>query len=306
MSSKIFLSFLFFLLVLSLLFFYWFFPYNEISFSISNPGHSNFTLNSSFGESMQFYENMRYPDSKISYRIEKDCTLGKKDEMKRSLNWIENKTILKFYEVNYNEEIIITCEDSSPKGREGAFIAGEGGVTNVTITENFNVILNGMVLLIRESKCPNPIVGTHELLHALGFGHSENPNNIMYPTVNCKQTIGEDLINSINYLYSFPSLPDLSFEDASAILRGRYLDVNMTIRNNGLIDSDVSKVLISADGKTIKEFVLDPIKIGTGRSIILTNLFILNRVNNLEISIIYANEELDKKNNKIILEMKGD
>ena len=246
---------------------------------------------------------MRYQSPNISYRID-SCPLAREDEMIRAFDFLEINTILNFYEVNSREEISITCEDSV-RGERGLFIAGEGGVTNVTVTENFNVIFNGMVLLLRESKCPYPIVGTHELLHALGFDHSDNPNNIMYPTINCKQTIGDDLINYINWLYSFPILPDLSFEDTSASMKGRSLGFVMTIRNHGLKNSENSTVIIYADNKSIKELEVEPITIGSGRIITLSNIFVMQRnIKELELFIKYDFEELNKDNNRVTLEIK--
>jgi len=302
MSWKSVLGFMFFLLVFGLLLVYWFFPLSEKSFLIENSGNSNFTLNASLDTSMQFYENMRYPDSEISYKIE-NCPLQKKDEMMRAFDLIRNLTMLDFYEANNlgEEEISITCEDTIIRGEQGAFIAGEGGVTKLVATENFNVILNGKVLLLRETQCQDPLVPTHELLHALGFDHSENPNNVMYPTIKCGQTIGQDLLSHIDYLYSFPSLPDLSFENVSATTHARYLDVAVTVRNHGLQDSENSTIIISSNGKSLKEFDVGPVSIGSGRIITLKNIVTLTRPEELEFYLLYNLPELDKNNNRIIL-----
>lgn len=303
MGWKTALSIIFFMVVIMLLVFYWILPIGElIEFKISN-GSSNFTLNASLNTSMQFYDNMRYQSSEISYKIE-NCPLAREDEMNRAFSFLENRTTLNFYEVENEEEISVTCEDSV-RGEEGLFIAGEGGVTNVVVTDNFNVIFNGIIVLIRETKCPDPLVGTHELLHALGFDHSDNPNNIMYPTVNCKQTIGDDLINHIEWLYSFPTLSDLVFENASASMQGGYLDLSTTIRNQGLKDSETSTLVIYADNKSIKEFEIEPISIGSGRMVALSKVFVMQRnIEELEFFIKYDSEELDKDNNHIVLEIK--
>jgi len=290
--------------VIILLVFYWILPIGElIEFGVSGPRHANFTLNASLDQDMQFYDNMRYQSPNISYRIE-GCPLAREDEMERAFDFLETNTMLNFYEVDSREEISVTCEDSA-SGEKRLFIAGEGGVTNVTVTENFNVIFNGKVLLLRESRCSNPIVGTHELFHALGFDHSDNPNNIMYPTVKCKQTIGEDLIDYISWIYSFPNLPDLSFEDTSASMKGAYLSFVITIRNHGLKNSEGSTVIIYADNKSIKEFEVEPIPIGNGRIITLSNIFVMQRnINELELFLKYDAEELNKDNNRLTLEIK--
>ena len=287
-----------------LLFFYWVFPLETIDFGTIGSRNSNFSLNSYGNESMQFYENMRYPGKDISYRIQ-GCPLSKSDEMKNSFEIIDNLTVLDFYPVASNEEISVTC-DSKAKFDGDLFIAGEGGPINITKAGYFNVIQSGAITLIRESKCENPNVGIHELLHALGFDHSENPNNIMYPVSKCSQTIGQDIPDTINQLYSFPSLPDLTLENVSATMSGRYLDLNLSIRNQGLKDSLGTKVEIYADGEIVKEIEFESLGIGQGRRILINNIFILQKsIDELRFSIKTDFEELDKENNEVILKYKN-
>jgi len=218
MGWKIFFSFIFILFTISLLILYWFVPFKITEFGMKY-GNSNFSLNNESGN-MQFYPNMRYPNPKISYQIY-DCPLQKEDNMEWAFEILSDMSILSFYPVNYNEEISVTC-DSKNKIEEGLFIAGEGGPTNISKAGKFNVIFHGGILLIRESKCEKPNIAIHELLHSLGFNHSSNPNNIMYYISGCGQTIGEDIPELINELYSIPSYPDLSFENVSAVMHGRY------------------------------------------------------------------------------------
>lgn len=289
--------------MITLLFSYWIFPSNQF-YLAEDFGHSNFIVDRSPEKDMQFHDFMRYPNKNISFRIE-NCSIAKNDEMLRSFEWIENKTVLSFYEVEENEEISVTCEDIIVEGERGAFIAGEGGVTNVVVTKNFNVILNGKVLLLRESQCPDPIVGTHELLHALGFDHSDNPQNIMYPTVRCGQTIGDDLEKHIDYLYSFESLPDLSLGNVSAKMVGRNLDLNVSVRNDGLKLSRDATIITFADGKKVNEFELGPIELGTGKIVTLQNIRILQpKIEEIKILIEHDYPELNKKNNRVRLVLK--
>ena len=304
MSWKTALGLIFFIVVVALLVLYWFIPLGETEFRIFGPGHSNFTLNSSTDESMQFYENLRYSESRISYRIE-DCTLEKTDAMRNAFKEIESKTVLNFYPVNGNEEILVTCE-SKTRFEGEFFIAGEGGPTNITQAGDFNVIHNGGIVLIRDSQCEKPNIAIHELLHALGFDHSKNPDNIMYEVSRCNQKIGEDTINVINELYSVPSLPDLTFEDADASMKGRYLDVSMTVRNNGLANSEEAKIIIYADNKSVKELEIESLSVGSGKLITFTNIFVAQTsVSEIKLSIDYNLEELKKENNNLTLKIKN-
>ena len=301
MNLRILSSLIFFLIVIVLLGFYWIAPFNEVDFGFKERNY-NFSLNSS-DTGMQFYQNMRFPASNISYKIE-DCPLGKKEDMERAFGIVSNKTILRFYSVQNNEEIIVTC-DSKNKIEGGLFIAGEGGPTNITKTSDFNVIKEGQILLIRESQCENPNVGIHELLHVLGFDHSPNQNNIMYNVSRCSQEISQDMIDTINYLYSFPSYADLSIENASAIMHGKYLDANLTITNNGLKDSENSMVKIYADDEMIKELEIGELEIGYGRKISIQNIFVFQiNVEKLKFSILYDKAELNKEDNELILDIK--
>lgn len=280
---------------------YWFIPLGTPNEFIIKNGNSNFST--SENGTLQFYKNMRYSDSEISYKIS-NCTLQKKDDMERAFKMIEEKTILDFIEVRTDEEITVTCESGS-RIEEGLFIAGEGGPTKITVSGDYNVIFKGQILLIRKSSCSNPNIALHELLHALGFDHSLNKNNIMFSISNCGQTIGDDIPDLINELYSAPSLPDLVFNNVSATMQGSYLNLAIGVRNNGLIMATESKIKIYADEKLVKEVELEPMAVGYGRGIILENVWVKKRsVDKIEFFIDTDFNELDKSNNHITLELK--
>jgi hypothetical protein len=293
---------LFTLLVVGLLVFYWIVPAEKFSFSIVDNQNSNFSVNSSASEEMQFYPNMRYQSSNISYRIDsRMCTLQKLSDIKTALGTVGNLTVLNFYPVDSNEELSVTCSSEVVVNKD-FFVAGEGGPVNITKTDNFNVIFNGKVLLLRDSKCATPNVAIHEVLHALGFKHSGNPNNIMYEITDCGQVIGDDIPKLINELYAAPAEPDLAFDDVSANIEGRRLNANISIRNNGLQKSGDAKLVIYADGKKIKEEDIAPIGVGYGLKIFFTNVFVADlNVEEIEFEIQAPFSELEKNNNRIRL-----
>jgi len=258
------LSIIFVLLSILLLVIYWFVPIGEINFN-SGVSHSNFSLGNS--TSMQFYNNMRFPSSEISYKIY-DCGLQKQNDMQEAFNIISNKTCLVFREIVNGEEISITCSEKI-KMDEGLFVAGEGGPTKIIQT---------------------------------GFDHSENNKNIMYYMSECGQTIGEDMLDLIDELYEAESYPDLSFGNVSASVSGTYLDFEVNVKNNGLAVSENAKIKVYADDKLVEEVELKSLEIGTGLKITLENLWMPKRnPKELKFVIEYNFEELDKLNNVLVL-----
>ena len=301
MGWKLLLSFIFVLFAILSLMVYWFVPLETNIFTMK-PTNSNFSVGNN--DALQFYPNMRFTSSEISYKID-GCALQKKDDMERAFEILSEETILTFHPVFFEEDISITCEERN-RMNGGLFIAGEGGPTNVAVSGKFNIILNGEILLIKSSFCSNPNIALHELLHALGFDHSTNENNIMYEITRCEQTLGEDIPELINKLYSIPSYPDLVFENVSATMNGNYLNLNLSIRNAGLNDAPRSNLIIYANGDSVKTIPLDEIQIGHGRGITLENNWIkVRNVEKLEILIKSNFTELDKENNKVILEVDG-
>jgi len=301
MRWKIFFSLIFFLIVVGLLIFYWFIPIGEIRFN-SGPSHSNFSVGNS--SEMQFYPNMRFPNKIISYKIY-ECGLKKENDMQDAFEIISEKTSLVFNEIENEEEISVTCSEKV-KMDEGLFIAGEGGPTKIIQTNLFNVILKGKILLIRDSSCSTPNIAIHELLHVLGFEHSENSNNIMYYTSKCGQTIGDDIIDLINELYKTQSYPDLTFTNVSANVRGTYLDSEINVKNNGLAVSESAEILIYADDKLIKTLELKSIDIGARLKMDLKNAWMSKRnPDKLKFVINSDFSEIDKLNNEIVLDVVG-
>jgi len=285
---------------MGLFFSYLFLPFNQIQFAKKTGNNFNF---SSINSSMQFYTNMRFPDKIITYKIS-NCPLQKENDMKSAFDDMAGRTILLFNSVSENEDISITC-DSGQKTAEnenGVFIAGEGGPTEVLKTPLFNIILHGKILLIRQSECMSSNIATHELLHVLGFDHSANPSNIMYPVSNCDQVVSDDISDLIDQLYTIDSKSDLSLDNISASIKGRYLDCEINILNQGLKKSEQAEILIYNKDNLVKRIDLRPINIGEGLKITLRNLWIYNPIE-LKFMINSSFDELDKENNQATLEI---
>jgi len=301
MKVKAFNILLIAVIILLLFSVYLFIPFNTTDFVPSS--NSNFSLNNSENNTLQFYPNMRFPSTDISYKIE-DCPLQRENDMQWAFQILGNETVLNFYPVTSGEEIIVTCQDAQ-KTEGNLFIAGEGGPTNITIAGDFNVIENGKILLMKDSTCQRPNIAIHELLHVLGFDHSKNPKNIMYEISRCDQTIGDDIINLIDNLYSTPSEPDLLFENASASMHGKYLNINFSIRNNGLQDAPEANVKILANGKETENIKIPTTEIGYGRKVSVENIWVKQmNVQNIEFVIEDNFAELSKDNNQVTFEIK--
>ncbi len=298
------LVFLGVLLALGLLFFYEFSPLVEDSFQIKQPKETNFSLNNIDGNASvkQFYPNMRFPDKTISYRISDKCNLEKKAETEEALKIIGDATILNFYSVTQNEEIFIGCSERTKKDEAGLFVAGEGGPIRIIQTDRYAVIFEGEILLIRNSECERPNVAIHELFHVLGFEHSKNEGNIMFPVSKCNQVIGDDLIQKINSLYAQESLSDLKIENAKGFVHGRYVDLNLSVTNDGLKKSSDSKIIIYANDKILQETDLDSLEIGYGKILTYENIFSPERkINEIKIVVESSENEISKENNEVVL-----
>lgn len=274
-------------------------------FEFSSSKNANFNEASYYESNMQFYQDMRYPSREISYKIY-DCPLQKKYNILWAMDILENETVLEFNEVSSGEEISVQCSDIAKETDPGIFVAGEGGVTEVVKTNNYNVILKGAVLLLRESECERPNVSLHELLHSLGFGHSDNKANIMYNYTKCRQTIGDDIPRRINALYEDDELPDLSIDEANAKVKSGLLDLNVSVRNHGLKDVGESELEVIVDDKVVETLDVSEMKIGHGSIITLTNARVgFGSIEELILRIEYFGEELDKSNNELVLVMKS-
>ncbi len=268
-----------------------------------NPEKLNINNDPSFepiitSEVKQFYPNMKFNHNKISYIIGKDCNSEKRLKMEKAFQELSsNVPILVFYESESSPEIKISCTKNDEINiDEKHFTAGEGGAKEIIQTGNYNIITEGIILLYENTKaksknCDYPNVELHELLHVLGFDHSESKKSIMYLYIeSCDQILDQSIINQLKVLYSKENLPDLYFDKINVTKKGIYLDFDLTAKNSGSVKAQ-KVILTIMDGDIIIEKKdLGNLNFGSGVTLKITNLK-LKRLNPDEISFI-----LDKDN----------
>ena len=228
--------------------------------------------------------------------------------MKKAFFELQNRVqLISFYPEIENPgvaDILVGCSEDYISKEENSFIAGEGGPTKIINSSLYNVILNGKILLYKESECDFPIVETHELLHVFGFNHINNPKDIMYNLSSCNQEISQETIDMLNSLYKIETLPDLYVSEINATKKGRYLDFEIEVRNQGLTEAENVGLYVSTDGKKIENFSLGDIELGAGKRIWVTSLKLPSRnVKSVKFIIDRENKikELRRDNNEITL-----
>jgi hypothetical protein len=273
MIGKIFVVFVVLIgLILSFFLFYQNIPHDPVALKASEVKPEPVGV-INYGAVPVFSENLRFNHNMISYFIDDECTDVRKKAMIRAFVLFANKMkVVSFYEVNANADIDVGCSDDYIPIDDRLFAAGEGGPSRIINTSIFKTIEKGKISLYNDPRCDYPIVEVHELGHVFGFDHSPDPNNIMYNVSDCDQKISDDMVKLINDLYSIEPLPDASIKDVKAIKKGRYLDFNITILNEGLIGIDAISLTIVADGEDVQEVELGEIGIGYGRTLKVTNV----------------------------------
>lgn len=252
-----------------------------------------------YSQSQQFYPNMRYASERISYGFEPGCDSSKKESMLGALNIVSNLTVLEFYSSS-SPEIIITCSELAPEPKnKDHFVAGEGGPTEIVNASQFSLIKQGKISLYREDKCSEPHIAVHELLHALGFDHNQNPSSILYPTLDCTQKVDQYFIDKIDQLYNVPSEADLVITNLEASKTGKYLDFSVEITNEGLLDATNVRMSLYGDGKMINDFDFGDVPVGTRKTLNVGNYTISKSTKTLKFIVDEKNKikELNKDNN---------
>jgi len=226
-----------------------------------------------YGLTPVFAENLRFNHNNISYFIEDECVEIRRNIMIEAFSiFSEKMNLISFYEMKTDADIQIGCSNDYIELGERLFVAGEGGPSLIINTSMFKTIEKGKISLYNDPQCDYPVVELHELLHVFGFDHSENPKSIMYNVSNCEQRITPDIIELINKLYSIEPLADAVIRDLTAIKKGRYLDFNISVLNEGLIEIDNISLAIIVNDKEIHVLDLGNIGIGYGRTLRATNI----------------------------------
>ena len=209
---------------------------------------------------------------------------------------------ISFYEVGGDADIYVGCSDDVNMIGAGLFAAGEGGPSRIINTSRFKVIEKGRIFIYSEPRCDYPIVELHELLHVFGFDHSDDPMNIMYNTSRCDQRVTTDIIELLDALYAIEALADIRISNLSAVKKGAYLDFNMTVLNDGMLDADIVDLSIVVDGVVVEVLKLGGIEVGFGRTLYVENLKLPSRgfgVVDFHIDKEGVIRELDEENNVV-------
>jgi hypothetical protein len=184
---------------------------------------------------------------------------------------------VRFHETVGEADIDVGCSDDFVMLGEGLFAAGEGGPYRIINTSQFKVVEKGRIFLYDDPRCDYPIVELHELGHVFGFDHSGNPKNIMYNISKCNQRVTDDMIELVDALYEIEALADVWISNLSATKKGRYLDFNITVLNEGLLDVSSVDLSIVIGRDVVEVLDIGEIEIGFGRTLRVENLRLPSR-----------------------------
>jgi len=284
------------------------------TFSPVIPEIQNITEMPSYASELQFFPNMRFNHNNLTFLIEDNCNMLEKEKIALAFSRIEQESnnLLTFHKTRENPDILVMCNSSQIINQASKFfIAGEGGPERAIKSGVFYVIEKGTILLYSTfgGECANYNVELHELLHVLGFTHSDNHLSVMYNISKCNQVITRDIIDEIVRLYSIPAYPDVSVENITALKHGTYLDFEANVKNIGLNKAENIIMGISSKGQEIESFNLGTLEYGEGKILAVENIKIpisLLTLKELTFSLSIESSELDYENNNITLVLNPD
>lgn len=257
-----------------------------------------------YGAVPVFEENLRFNHNLISYSIDEGCDSERRGDMRSAFNIFSSKVkIVSFYEVEADGDIMIGCSNEFIELSDRLFAAGEGGPSRIINTSGFKLIEEGKVILYNGRDCDYPIVALHELGHVFGFDHSADPNNIMFNVSDCGQRMSDDMIELMVQLYSIEALADARISNLDAVLHGAYLDFNISVLNEGLVDIDGFDLDIVADGDVVESLDLGRLEVGFGRTLKVQNMRVGWGVEEVGFVLDPSDKvrELNEGNNAVIL-----
>ncbi|MGC9309614.1 MAG: matrixin family metalloprotease [Candidatus Nanoarchaeia archaeon] len=256
----------------------------------------------------QFEEGMRFNHNNLTYQFLTDCNQDKKTKMLEAFDIIEDRTnILTFKETTNDADIIVSCSKEMLQKQENQFIAGEGGPSKYLNLSIYPLILEGSIILYEELyniDCNKPIIEIHELLHVFGFEHLNNSDYIMYPYFSCEQEIHPGHIQLLKEIYNKPAKAELYFKDIEAVKKGRYLDFEAIVENQGIITAKNIKLILIEQNKEVEEFEFDNIEPGAYQKLTTKNVRLDSRyTKEITFKITTITQEYQTSNNELIMEI---
>lgn len=263
-------------------------------------------------ELVQFSKNMRFAKNNLSYHFLGVCEDNKKERMKKAFDILKKEVeVIDFFEIDKKEaDILIFCSEEVKKLEEEEnsikFIAGEGGPRKFINLTPYSLILQGDIYLYSSQKrkeCESPLVELHELLHVFGYDHINDNGSILYPyLISCEQKLKENIINDLKKLYSEEAKAEIILSNVSATKKGLYLNFEIEIKNEGLIEAKNVVLLVYANKEEVKKFDIGILKEGSSKILNVTNLYLSKlKIEEIAFKVNSDTEEYFYDNNIIIL-----
>ncbi|HLC39810.1 MAG TPA: CARDB domain-containing protein, partial [archaeon] len=265
------------------------------------------------GQDALLFPNMRWAKMQITIFVDADsCSSGTIDDLKAAAQTWQTDTdgIVSFSFINssVSAQVTVQCSSELSRQKEGRIIIETVGETRPRVinTGLYNLTVDAEVaFLTRSVKCVQPVVHMHELGHVLGLGHDDDMKSIMYAYEECDQQVTPKIVSTVKELYNDPPLADLYFKNITASRKGTYANFNITIYNQGLVDSPTTTAAIMKGSDEIYKISINGLKPGSGWFFAISNVRVGADTgnSNLSVAIDPKNEvsEIDERNNIVHL-----